>query len=64
MITFSALITACSKCNLKKASRPLDQIPDMRLKEHPHRPTWPELQQKAKAFPPKNMHEDWADYMQ
>ena len=58
------VVTSCSPCNLKKASRDLSKIPDMRLKHPPHKPTWPELQQKARAFPPKQMHEDWVDFLQ
>ena len=44
-------------------SASLDEIADMRLLHAPHEPTWPELQQKARFFPPKDMHEDWVDYV-
>lgn len=61
--TWENVVTACSKCNLKKAARPLDAIHDMRLRTTPKEPTWPELHSKAKAFPPKDMHAAWADYV-
>jgi hypothetical protein len=32
------VVTACSKCNLKKAARPLDAIHDMRLRTTPKEP--------------------------
>lgn len=57
------VVTACSKCNLKKAARPLHSIRDMKLKATPHKPTWPELQAKARSFPPKDIHEHWKDYI-
>lgn len=61
--TWENVVTACSKCNLKKAARPLDQISDMKLISTPHKPEWPELQKKARAFPPKDIHSDWAYYL-
>ena len=57
------IVTCCNKCNRRKASRALASIPDMQLSPLPRKPTWPELQQKARAFPPRDMHEDWADYL-
>ena len=61
--TWENVVTACSKCNLKKAARPLDEIKDMSLRDAPRRPTWPELQKKARSFPPKDMHKDWVDFV-
>ena len=60
---WSNIVTACHKCNLRKAARPLEHIPDMSLKAPPHTPSWPELQHKARAFPPQHIHEDWIDYI-
>ena len=57
------VVTACSKCNLRKGSRLLSQVPDMDLKAPPHEPTWSELQRKARAFPPKDIHESWVDFV-
>ncbi len=57
------VVTACSPCNLRKASRPLENIPDMKLLTEPERPTWPELHAKARRFPPKELHKDWSDYV-
>ena len=57
------IVTCCTPCNLRKASRTLKSIPDMKLKVQPRVPTWPELQQKARAFPPNELHPDWALYI-
>jgi len=57
------VVTACSKCNLRKGSHLLSQVPDMDLKAPPHKPTWRELQQKARAFPPKDIHDHWVDFV-
>ena len=57
------IVTACGYCNRKKAARSLKDIKDMSLKQQPHQPTWPELHQKARAFPPKELHADWEDYI-
>jgi hypothetical protein len=35
----------------------------MRLKAMPHTPTWHELQQKARSFPPKDLHDHWIGYI-
>ena len=45
------------------AQRPLEKIADMSLRHPPRQPTWPELQQKARNFPPKDMHADWVDFL-
>ena len=57
------IVTCCPKCNVRKASRPLSSIPDMKLSRQPWVPSWPELQQKARAFPPRDMHHHWEDYI-
>ena len=35
----------------------------MKLPRTPCVPTWAELQQKARGFPPKDMHAHWEDYI-
>lgn len=57
------IVTCCPKCNVRKASRPLSSIPDMKLRRKPWEPSWPELQQKARAFPPRDLHDHWTDYI-
>jgi 5-methylcytosine-specific restriction endonuclease McrA len=58
------IVTACSKCNLRKGSRELCHCPDdLRLRTKPQQPTWGQLQQNARHFPPRDMHPDWEDYL-
>ena len=59
------VVTACSQCNGRKGSKLLKDLPsDMRRGPiKPRAPTWNELQQNARKFPPKAMHSDWADYL-
>jgi len=57
------IVTACGKCNRKKAARSLKDVHDMQLKKLPKEPTWPELHNKARSFPPNDMHDHWADYL-
>jgi len=58
------VVTACTKCNLRKGHRMLEQISDMKLSEAPRQPTWGELQRNARNFPPKGkLHPDWEDFV-
>lgn len=57
------IVTCCNKCNRKKGQRRLESISDMSLRQAPRCPTWPELHNKARSFPPKDMHEHWAVYV-
>lgn len=62
--TWENVVTACSKCNLRKGSRELCHCPDdLRLRTKPQQPTWGQLQQNARHFPPRDMHPDWEDYL-
>lgn len=60
------VVTACPKCNVRKGSKLLKDLPADMLngpRIQPHMPTWAELQQNARLFPPKVMHDDWLDYL-
>jgi len=61
--SWTNVVTACKTCNLRKGDRLLENIADMKLSKPPHQPTWYELQNNAKAFPPRHLHEDWVDYV-
>lgn len=62
--TWDNVVAACSKCNVRKGSKLLSQLPkEMRLKRMPYAPRWEELQAKARKFPPKLVHSDWADFV-
>mmetsp|Transcript_35949 Transcript_35949/g.59097 ORF Transcript_35949/g.59097 Transcript_35949/m.59097 type:complete len:296 (+) Transcript_35949:102-989(+) len=59
------IVTSCRSCNLKKGSLPLRKLKSvgMELKKMPHRPTFFEIQDKAKQYPTKNMHDSWNPYV-
>jgi len=58
------VVTACSLCNAKKGSRLLKELGgEMKLKTPPYMPSRFELHQKARMFPPENLHADWKDYV-
>jgi len=61
--SWTNVVTACKKCNLRKGDKLLQNIPDMKLSKPPHHPSWYELQNNARAFPPRHLHEDWIDYV-
>jgi len=63
--TWENVVTACSKCNIRKGSTPLKDLPADMLRGpiDPREPTWPELQRNARLFPPKLMHDDWMIYL-
>lgn len=56
------IVTACQKCNLKKGSRLLHQS-GLSLQLEPRRPSYHQLQEYGRGFPPNFLHESWADYL-
>jgi len=61
--TWTNTVTACSACNNAKGSLLLSELKGkMRLKKEPRVPRWGELYASSKRFPPKRMHESWADF--
>lgn len=58
------VVTCCTHCNAKKGSRLLKDLGgEMKLKTAPYMPSRFELHQKARMYPPKNLHADWKDYV-
>ncbi|GJQ08410.1 hypothetical protein GpartN1_g201.t1 [Galdieria partita] len=57
------VVTACFHCNFKKGSRLIEETRDMRLLKYPRRPTFYELQVKAKQLSPKISHTSWNAYL-
>ena len=56
------VVTACEPCNLKKGHRSLRQS-GMRVRCHPGRPSYFQLQENGRAFPPNFLHESWRDFL-
>lgn len=62
--TWDNVVTCCTYCNAKKGSRLLRDLGgEMKLKTAPYMPSRFELHQKARMYPPKNLHADWKDYV-
>ncbi len=60
--TWENIITACSKCNMKKGGRtPL--MAKMPLRFKPYTPNIYQLQEKARKYPPNYLHKTWLDYL-
>ncbi|KAA8496662.1 hypothetical protein FVE85_0391 [Porphyridium purpureum] len=57
------VVTACISCNNRKGSMLLKDLRGMRLQRTPKVPSLYELQQCARRFPPKYLHESWVDYL-
>jgi len=62
-LVWENVVTACIDCNNKKGSKLLKDLPDMKLYRMPIIPTHQELQNNAKVFPLKHLHESWLDYI-
>ena len=56
------IVTACQKCNLRKGSKMLKQS-GLRLRADPMRPSYHQLQEYGRRFPPNFLHKSWADYL-
>jgi len=59
---WSNVVSACTKCNLKKG-RKLLKFTDMKLFKTPIRPSSVQLQNNGRNFPPNFLHESWRDYL-
>ncbi len=60
--TWSNVVTACQKCNLKKGAYLLHET-DLKLLNNPKEPTAYQLLQNGRSFPPNYLHESWRDYL-
>jgi 5-methylcytosine-specific restriction endonuclease McrA len=56
------VVTACSSCNLAKASF-LPHECGMHPLTEPYQPTAYQLQENGRAFPPGFLHESWRDFL-
>jgi 5-methylcytosine-specific restriction endonuclease McrA len=56
------VVTACSSCNLAKASFMPHECGMHPLTE-PYQPTAFQLQENGRAFPPGFLHESWRDFL-
>jgi 5-methylcytosine-specific restriction endonuclease McrA len=56
------VVSACTKCNLKKGRRLL-KFTDMKLIKLPVRPSSIQLQNNGRNFPPNFLHDSWRDYL-
>lgn len=56
------IVTACQKCNLRKGAKLLKQA-GLHLRAEPIRPTFHQLQDYGRRFPPNFLHESWSDYL-
>lgn len=57
------VVTACAECNRRKGGRLLHEIQNMTLRRQPYAPLYCELQEVARKFPPRYLHQTWADYL-
>ena len=60
--TWHNVVSACTKCNLKKGKK-LIKFTDMNLLKEPTSPTSSLLQNNGKNFPPNFLHKSWRDYL-
>ena len=56
------VVTACTRCNLRKANR-LPQECHMIPLQRPDVPSTYELQDNGRGFPPNYLHESWRDFL-
>ena len=60
--SWSNVVSACTKCNLKKGRRLL-KFTEMKLLKDPIMPSSIKLQNNGRNFPPNFLHESWRDYL-
>eukprot|EP00903_Cladosiphon_okamuranus_P009057 g8659.t1 len=63
--TWDNVVTACARCNNRKSDchpRDLRSI-GMSLNKYPQTPTFSQLQNLARRYPPNEIHETWEDYL-
>ncbi|WP_299839781.1 HNH endonuclease [uncultured Jannaschia sp.] len=60
--SWTNVVAACGRCNLKKGSRSLKQV-GFTLRRPPRRPGPGELMNLGRKFPPNHLHESWMDFL-
>ena len=56
------VVSACSRCNLKKGAKTLDQV-GFKLNKIPRKPDPEELKNLGRKFPPNFLHKSWLDFL-
>ena len=60
--SWTNIVAACSKCNLRKGGR-LSKDAGMSPRKKPVQPTMHQLQVQGRRFPPHHLHQSWLDYL-
>ncbi len=60
--TWSNVVTACTRCNLRKGSR-LPRESGMLPRRRPEQPSAARLQENGRGYPPSYLHESWRDFL-
>merc|ERR1711869_159675 len=63
--TWENVVAACLGCNNRKANVHPDRLHEigMRLLRKPIRPTWYQIQQQARKYPPGLRHSTWDNWL-
>ncbi|HCQ67350.1 MAG TPA: HNH endonuclease [Rhodobacteraceae bacterium] len=56
------VVAACSRCNLRKGSKPLSRS-GLTLRKPPRQPGAVELMNLGRKFPPGYLHQSWMDFL-
>ena len=56
------VVAACSRCNLKKGSKSLRRA-GLSLQRTPRQPSYEELRNAGRQFPPNYLHKSWMDFL-
>ncbi len=56
------VVTACGPCNMHKGNR-MPDISGMFPRHRPRPPSYHELQENGRAFPPNHLHHTWHDFL-
>jgi len=64
--TWDNIVTCCRTCNHRKGQTPVNKLKSvgMKLMKLPRAPSFYEIQEKAKQYPPKRMHSTWEDFLE
>ena len=62
LTTWDNVVTACSKCNLKKSNHSYHEA-NMKPLQWPYKPNVHELHKNGRLFPPNYLHDSWMDYL-
>lgn len=60
--TWENIVTASTEANLLKADKSLKES-GLKLIKRPYKPSYFEMKNKGRKYPPKYLHESWLDYL-